>query len=315
MTTKINVVFCVNNEYAKYLRVTIKSLLDNNKIPISLHIIGNNISRWNKYVLKNIISKYDFVDLNFYSIDCSVLNGLYTGKWSIETWFRILIPDILPFEIKKVLYLDADTVILGNVTELYHINMENYSIAGALDDQSYDRKLYKRLNYNYELSYICCGVLLINLEFWRKNNIKQKIIDYAINHRHSLILPDQDSINFVCSHTKKIIPLKYNLLQNYYNYKNFFRNHCHEELKAALNSPVIIHYGGGLLPWIRDIQHHIYTNEWLKYNQKLPYPVKLRYRTKGFLLIKIMLYDLFHSNKRIIEIDKEFTKYIVNELS
>ena len=89
--------------------------------------------------------------------------------------------DIIP---DKVLYLDADIVVNGDIKELYDINIDNYEIAGARD---YYGKFFFYPNY------LNSGVLLMNMKRIRET----KLLSRALNlcNKKKVFLPDQTAIN------------------------------------------------------------------------------------------------------------------------
>lgn len=121
----MDIVYCINNNYVPYIEVSICSLLENNKEHnINIHILINDISNENKKCLQNLVQKYN-QKIIFHIVDDSPLNAL-KDTWSIYIWYRILIPDIL-INVNKCLYLDADTLIVGDIYDLFNIDMTDKS--------------------------------------------------------------------------------------------------------------------------------------------------------------------------------------------
>ena len=72
--------------------------------------------------------------------------------------------------------------------------MDNYYYKGFLD-------INERFNLKID-NYICAGVLLINLENLRKDDILNKMYDYMIKNNENLYFHAQSIINDVCSKKK-----------------------------------------------------------------------------------------------------------------
>ena len=81
-------------------------------------------------------------------------------------YYRLALPILLP-NINKIIYLDGDTITLIDLKEMYDIDMDNYYYKGFLD------YLKDSFNPNNNL-YLCSGVLLINLEELRKDDMVNK---------------------------------------------------------------------------------------------------------------------------------------------
>ena len=294
----IHIAFCFDNSYAPYAMVTIKSIGENHHSgEVYIHILADGISNRNLKRFKELVDEYRNMHLHIYKVDTRCLSGLKVveGRWSISTWFRILLPSILPDTIDKVLYLDADTLVVSDLQELFEIDMTDYSIAAVLDPMSFTEKTFERCEYDMDKQYICAGVLLMNLDYWRKYSLKDKIIEWGLLYAEKLEYLDQDAINHICHDSKIILPFRFGIL-NYFGDERFYKLPYIEQLKKCVESPVIIHYADHY-PWLKDGHQHPFCDMWMVYNKMLKYPIKRRYKTKGKLLIKLVIWDVLHPFK------------------
>lgn len=294
-----NIVFCVNNIYSNYLRVLISSIIDNNKgNNIVFHILTDYISKINQKKILEIIKDHINFELKIYTIKNNEIKKLKTTKaWTIHTWYRILIPKVLNEEINKVLYLDVDTLVVNKLDYLFSLNMTGKAVAGVPEANYFNLDYYKKLNYNISYGYICAGTLMMNLSYWRKNNLSDRMIDWAIRNSHTIDLLDQDTINFFCHKNMSLLPLQYGVVPWFYIDERFYCNNFKDQLKQALYNPVIIHYSF-CKPWEKDVPKHFMFKEWKKYNDKLKFPVKLKYKSAGVLKLKYILWNLLNHNKK-----------------
>lgn len=289
----MHVAFCVNDGYAQYIMVTIKGLLENNSDPIVIHVLSDYISERNVARLKDLVSSYTFAELKVIIVDDSKLRGL-KDTWTIYTWYRVLLPEILEKDVHRVLYLDADVLVAGNIGELFRLDMTDKAIAGTIDFQSKDISTYKRCGYEPEKEYVCAGIMLMNLDYWREHDIANQVVRWGRDNNDRIQFPDQDSINYICRNAKILLPLKYDIVDGFFHDDYYYKNYP-QELRECVESPVIIHYAGQA-PWVVELSSHLLQDEWETYNQALRQPVKKVYQSKGFLKIKVILYRLFHFN-------------------
>ena len=289
----MHVAFCVNDGYAQYIMVTIKGLLENNSDPIVIHVLSDYISERNVARLKDLVSSYTFAELKVIIVDDSKLRGL-KDTWTIYTWYRVLLPEILDKDVHRVLYLDADVLVAGNIGELFRLDMTDKAIAGTIDFQSKDISTYKRCGYEPEKEYVCAGIMLMNLDYWREHDIANQVVRWGRDNNDRIQFPDQDSINYICRNAKILLPLKYDIVDGFFHDDYYYKNYP-QELRECVESPVIIHYAGQA-PWVVELSSHLLQDEWETYNQALRQPVKKVYQSKGFLKIKVILYRLFHFN-------------------
>jgi len=282
-----NVAFCINDRYAKYLTVAIKSLVINNgNENIKIHILTDCLSEENENVIRKVASPFPVIVHKINNNRLSCLND----SWGISAWYRILLPDILKDE-DKVLYLDADVIVDKNISHLFDFDMSRTSVSGAIDVLALNKSIYERLGYPSNYKYICSGVLMMNLEYWRNNNLTDQIIEFAIDRKDKIQFPDQDAINAICYSSKKILPMKYGVLDIFFRDSRFHTQAYLPELLEALDEPVIIHYAG-LAPWVYERRMHQLVNRWDYYNKLLDSPVTIKHYRNNNQTMKEKLRNL-----------------------
>ncbi|MGM9665030.1 MAG: glycosyltransferase family 8 protein [Eubacteriales bacterium] len=99
---------------------------------------------------------------------------------------------------KKILYLDTDTVINKDISELWNTDVENYEFAASLD-------YYGKIFMGYK--YVNAGVLLLNLDMIKKTGLFDRAIDLL--NRKKIFLPDQTALNRLVK-KKLVLDTKYN---------------------------------------------------------------------------------------------------------
>lgn len=294
-SSRIHIAFSVNDSYVKYIVVTIKSIAENNRnADIVIHVLTDVLSGRTRKSLDIIGREYDNISIQIHEVDDAPLRGLKTGSYTIYTWYRVLLPDILPDDIDRILYLDADTLVLDDLSSLFTIDMSGKSIASVVEDRTFDNYHYDRLGYGRDKHYVCCGVLLINLDYWREHCLTEKIIAWAQEHNDELVFPDQDAINYICSDTKILLPLRYGIVQWFFNNDKFYEQLWLPQLNECIENPAIVHYAY-CVPWYKDVPKHIMYDRWQKYNRMLRHPVRRVYKSKGLLKLKLIIWNLLHA--------------------
>lgn len=273
----MEIVFCTDNNYVMPCGVTIISILENNKdVPITFHIIGMGLRDESKDILSSISQKYKESSVLFYEIRKEFLESynfsLYGSKHlSLASYARLFLVDILPQNIEKVLYLDCDMIITKNLFEMWNTDIENYSIAGVPDlFCMFYTKIFEILEYSETFEYINAGMLLINLEYWRKHNLMNVFIDFYKKNHDKLSFHDQDIINGTLYDSKLLLPIKYNVIDFYYFSKRENLFQYQNEVNEAMINPVIIHYTSRDKPWFKTCLHPL-KDEFLKYKNISPW--------------------------------------------
>lgn len=298
--------FCINDTYVPYICVTIKSIVENfRQQNITIHVLTDCISDKSQQRLNEAIAGGECkIDLIVYNIDNSQLQGL-KNTWSTYAWYRVLLPNYLQKDIDRVLYLDADTIVSNNISELFHLDMTNNAVAGCLDPESFNTEAFLRCGYDKEKKYICSGVLMMNLNYWREYQLTNKIIEWGRKNNNIIKFPDQDTINYICQDSKIVLPLKYGVMDFFFKEERFYREPYRQQLLDCLKCPAIVHYAGQN-PWKRELATAVMQDEWDKYNHMLKHPVEKIYITKGWLLFKMKVWQMLHpynQSKRMTKSD------------
>jgi lipopolysaccharide biosynthesis glycosyltransferase len=289
MDDYIEIAITPDENYAMPCGVLIKSILYTNpNKKIRFHIISENISAESKKMLMKCIenSKSNII---FYAIDNNLLCGLPTYNNSVATYIILFIATILPNDIEKIIYFDADMIVVGNLDKLWNIDIIDFPMAGAMSITNDDIRHYNRLNYDCSKGYYSCGTHILNLKYWRQNDLLEKCL-YVIKNTPQgiLIFHDQDVLNIVLMDKWKKLSPQYNCFQNYYFpiYSLYIKKEYHDEIEYARLNPIIIHFISNPKPWHKDYNMPL-KKIWLFFKEMSPWRKnKLKYYYNGLRLQK-----------------------------
>ncbi|MFR9164819.1 MAG: glycosyltransferase family 8 protein [Dysgonomonas sp.] len=265
----MDIVCCIDNKYAKYCAVTLVSLFENNKgEKLNIHIIALSLSDEIKSVLKNLVEKTYKQEIFIYEIGENEIIKKFPYKKNshinISTYIRLFLPETLPQSLSKVLYIDCDIIIRNSIKELWNIDISDYALGAVEDMFSTKANNYERLDYVNTDSYFNAGVLLINLDYWRKNFVQEKLIGYILENSEKLKFYDQDALNAVLHNQKLLMPFKWNIQDGFYRIERHIRQDAWEELDKEIENPAVIHYTGSKKPWHYKSQHP-HKSEYFRY--------------------------------------------------
>lgn len=257
---KINVAYSCDEAYIPHTGISILSLLENNKEvqEISFYFISKDISLKSLDMLTKMVNSYNrkLIVISFYDL-CADLKINSLGR-HIETVYSKLFFSGIP-DIEKLIYIDSDTIINGSLIDFWNIDMSNYLVGGV---STYTVSSKKRLSLNRVDCFINDGVVLLNLEKFRSQNIEKSFLECIANYKGNPPVLSEGVINKVCRGEIKIIHPKYNLLSGLINHKyNRFLDievfYSEEVLQEAKQNPVIIHYLAAFYnrPWDVNCTH------------------------------------------------------------
>lgn len=307
----MNIVICIDDNFLMQACTFITSLIYTNKENINLFVISEKLSDLSKKEINNIISGTN-ISVNFIFIDLESLPPLpLEGKnhISIATYYRLLIPFVLPKTISKVLYVDCDMIMLDSLEELYNTDLSSYCAGVVIDMFNDDIEIPKRLLYNEKVGYFNAGMLLINLDNWRSEKTSEKAIEFISNHPEKCLAHDQDALNHSLNGNYTNVSTRYNLQLDFLcDFSNLIvdEKHFDDILQARIN-PCIIHFTGPTKPWLKNCNHP-YKILWNYFQNKTKwknFPKKYEY--KKYRLFKFLI-KRFLIKIKICKDDKPFLK-------
>ena len=147
-----------------------------------------------------------------------------------------LFADMIPEIPYKIIYLDTDTIVNGDLKELFKIDITDYELA-CVDD------LYNWLNpYRWKVKhYFNSGVLLLNMKAIRKTKLFKNSREMVATKK--MFSPDQDALNFIVK-KKLVLPNKFNAKDKYYD-EIIVHHFCNVRKKH--------HFFFRVKPWMVDL--------------------------------------------------------------
>lgn len=256
MHKKIPVVFAADDQFMIPAYVAIWSMLKNSSSDYFYDVYvfySESLSDRSRKFLQGMEKEYENCSIQFQRVDGSRFEGVrFEGNITESAMFRLLISDYLQ-EYERCLYFDCDIVVLGDISELYELPIDENYIAAIKDGgiQCYFgryRDHAKEIGIKSMKSYVNSGILVMNLKTIREKGMKEKFLSH-ISRQYPY--PDQDILNTCCEGRIKYLPLKYNVFRRFYQRLHWLRNtdFSDEERKEAEESPVILHYAEGWKPW------------------------------------------------------------------
>lgn len=166
------------------------------------------------------------------------------------TYYRLFASMYLPETLERILYIDPDTLILRDISALYHLPFGDNFFAGCTHMNSFTNFVQTaRLGMSPKNAYINAGILLINLRALRAFFSPNDVFDFVERHASTLFLADQDVLNAL--YGDRILPLD---AEVYNCDERVYRRILKKFGKAGAESLVrqktcILHYDGKYKPW------------------------------------------------------------------
>jgi len=243
------VVLACDERYAMPLATTLRSITEANRSgrPLEFHVLCNGVP---EKVRKKVFDSLPrgSASIRWVEVDLGQFRRFSTIRYiSKATYARFLISDIFPDTISKVLYLDADVVVLDDLGPLWATDLEQAVVGAVLNGPNSDvNDGASSLNGLPQVQeYFNAGVLLINLYQWRKERVSEKALEY-LRLNPSSPYSDQDALNIVCDgRWKKLHPR--------WNFMEFREKKKISDLTGELR-PGIVHFATSQKPWNASVR-------------------------------------------------------------
>lgn len=256
----MNVIYASDDNYAWLMGISMVSLLENNRDNDNIHVwlFGDGISAENEQKLMDVAKQYDrelhIIDVN----QLSLPESLYTGRYPKSAFSRLFAYKLLPESVDRVLYLDCDIIVDGNLKDLYYMPIDGKIILAVKDCVS---KAYKqKIGIKGDDVYINTGVMLMNLKRMRNFPMEERISEFVSKFALAMNYADQEIINGIFQGEFGILPPEWNVMTQFnqysYNQLGWIRHPHHyyseKEIEYAKRHARIFHYTTCMLnirPW------------------------------------------------------------------
>lgn len=192
----------------------------------------------NEFVEEKCNAKLNVIEASDYFKDIP-LSEQYSKP---ELYYRLLAPYILPQELERILYMDADMIVNASLSEFYHQSFDG-AYAALVSDRFYFcdevQEQKKKLGMKAEDIYFNSGLILFNLKLFRDNISLADIMDFIKENKEKLFYFDQDILNCLLLGHKKLCDEKFN-----------FQAYPFEDLTLEdIENTVVLHYTDRPKPW------------------------------------------------------------------
>lgn len=279
----MKVIYASDENYFAYIYVSVKTLLESNRTVKDLQIsyIYQNVCEEKRMFLKELGMQFGR-DIEIREFDMpEVCDKLPSFANSKTTFAKLFFASMYPDD-DVVLFVDPDTLVLDNIESLFDIDFGNNLIAGVTECLPI---YHKAASHMYdEDQYINGGMVLCNLKKWREESFEAKAIERASDNRFNLNY-DQGIINDLCKGRIYILPPRYNVLAEVFEFKSskkikrrygFKKYYTQQQIDEALKKPAIIHFTGFLYGKPMSTKcTHPYSDFFWKKLKECPWNVEL----------------------------------------
>lgn len=272
---EISIVLASDDNYAQHGAVACASILANHRgeRPIHFYYFDDGISEEKQAGLAATVTGLQG-SITFIPTAGKEIQAHTSGHVNRAAYLRLLIPELVPQAVHRVIYLDTDLVVLDDIQELWEMDLQGKPVGavpdlGILASSRMRRQKEETLGIQEGKLYFNSGVMVMDLEAWREKQYGDQVIRCVEegNFRHH----DQDGLNKVFQENWRPLPLRWNVIPPVFTLpvkvlkKSRWRNLALE----ALERPAIFHWAGKYKPWKLGPQK--YNRKYYEYLDKTPF--------------------------------------------
>lgn len=250
----IHIVCCTDENYAFNFPVIAQSVLEHHaKEEVAFYLLHSALTPSTEEKIERYVAEKGLAFSRLFLDDSIFAHLPQIGYFTIGMYYRLLIPEMLPKEFDKVLYLDMDVIVEGRLDDFWNLNLDGKA-AAVIEDRTTEH-----LGEYSPSRYFNSGVMLMNLDYWRVHNVKEKAIAFMVQHTDILRFPDQDALNVVLQHDVTFMPDKWNY------HLNLEKKFLKRALKGKVDkdkAPVIVHFNQRVKPWMYHCRHPYMPRYW-----------------------------------------------------
>ena len=236
MKDEVHIAFACNDNYLFGAEVLVSSVMHHTRRDVFFHLLTFDLSDAGVRHIERVVSLYANARLQIVKrmgLELNAKHGI--SHLSNETYCRLMTPALLP-NVEKLLYLDIDLLIRGDVAEIYDTDLSGYLVAGVEEEQMRVNGYPAVIGMRRAENYFNAGVLLMNLKAFRDSGCGDAMMR-RING-NTFRFADQDILNLTCEGRVLVLPRRFNF--NLYYYRVYKRERA---------NAIIIHFTGPDKPW------------------------------------------------------------------
>jgi lipopolysaccharide biosynthesis glycosyltransferase len=250
---------------------------------LTVFVIGYQITRKTRGKLESGLEGLP-VRIEWRTLDLELVRDYWPGAKTggrITLYYRLFLAEVLPESVDRVLFVDADILVEGDLAELWNSPFDGHTLQAVPD--AYGRLMHvpplSQIDFSEDIAftdssaYFNAGILLVDLVRWRQENVGGRAAAFLWKYRGQLASRDQDALNCALAGRWKPLPLTW----NFHELPEYL--YCWEteevsqfELKRTFRHPKIIHFIGSK-PWEEDCLH-VYRSRWWRVAREVQFPEK-----------------------------------------
>jgi lipopolysaccharide biosynthesis glycosyltransferase len=292
---ELAVVSASDDGYAMQLAIAMRSVIDSLAPESScrLFIIDGGLSAASRARCLEAW-RDDRVEVHWLAPPLHVVQDLPVSDHVTPTsYLRLLLDELLPADVTKCIYLDADLVVRHDLTHLWNEPLAGHTVLAVTDvgcprmDAAIGLPAYPRCRHllaaerpvpNYRdlgidpsARYFNAGVMVVDVGRWRRESVGRRSLEVLERYREHVVWWDQYALNVTLAGRWGELDGRWNQVAHLHVYPSWAESPVDRHLFERLrDDPWIVHYCSSSKPWHADCVHP-WTGEFFRVLDSTPW--------------------------------------------
>ncbi len=251
----LDVVVAIDSHYAEPTAVlgrSIRAGLRDQATDLRFHVVDSGLDAAGRDLVADALGRVGGVEV--YSVSEPMTLPHKIKHWTSAALGRLHIGEVLPAEVTRAIYLDADILVLGDLTELRDVDLAGRTVGASINEVGAERSWVLGDTAVYSdhgaqaPGYFNSGVLAIDMDRWRADDVSGRAARIYETYGAELRTHDQDVLNIIFSGAWTPVPAKWNKLVEHSVHGRFGNG----RLDYLTERDGLVHFIGGTKPWHDD---------------------------------------------------------------
>jgi lipopolysaccharide biosynthesis glycosyltransferase len=249
LNTTVNLALAFDKGYITPFNVLLTSIFKNNRgNKIKIHVIATGVNEVEQRAIIDYAEKNGH-EIAFYEVDHATISKFslpdHEGAYlTAAVYYRLFFASLVPQDVDRLIYIDVDTLVVGNLAELAAADIGHYPIGAVIDT---DMPVRTDLGIHSTEDYFNSGVMLIDRARWLEQKITEQCIQVIHDEPERIKqYADQDVLNMVLMNNWYKLDSRFNLMRLYVPNEVPKR-----DFNKFLADKIVVHFNGRK-PWFKD---------------------------------------------------------------
>ena len=253
--SQILIYTAADGNYALQAQVLFGSIIKTHLRPVHLIIFGNG---WKSREIERITAMQTLLaTVEIRSVDADKFSAVNLARgFPLATAYNVLAPEYLLQKESRAIYMDADMVVMEDLTDLWELPLTT-AVGAVLDahivwmSSPSMWRPWREEKVDPMTPYLNTGLMLIDLDRWRRESLTGRTLEYL--EKYTMPCVDQDALNFALNGAFDQLHPRYNSMP--YHLLKMFRYvdavDPDQRIGEAITNPAVVHFHRSFFgkPW------------------------------------------------------------------